>query len=56
MVKMGSKLSLLDAYPISLRFSDFVLVFFTVSIIAIIASGVSARLSIKGLDDIKKEL
>ena len=55
-VKMGSKLSLLDAYPISLRFSDFVLVFFTVSVIAIIASGVSARLSIKGLDDIKKEL
>ena len=55
-VKMGSKLSLLDAYPISLRFSDFVLVFFTVIVIAIIASGVSARLSIKGLDDIKQEL
>ncbi|MDP9046690.1 MAG: FtsX-like permease family protein, partial [Bacteroidota bacterium] len=56
MVKMGNKISLLDAYPVSLRFTDFVLVFITVSIIAVIASGISSRLSIKGLDDIKQDL
>lgn len=56
LVKMGSKMSIIDAYPISLRFTDFVLVFLTVGVIAIIASGISARLSIKGLDDIKQDL
>jgi len=56
LVKMGSKMSMTDAYPVSLRLSDFVLVFFTVSFIAVIASGISARLSIKGLNDIKHEL
>jgi lipoprotein-releasing system permease protein len=56
LVKMGAKLSILDAYPISLQLNNFVLVFLTVGIIAVIASGISARLSIKGLDDIKQEL
>jgi lipoprotein-releasing system permease protein len=55
-VKMGSKMSVLDAYPVSLRLSDFVLVFLTVIVVAIIASGISARLSIKGLSDIKQDL
>lgn len=56
LVKMGTKMSILDAYPISLKISDFTLVFFTVIVISIIASGISARLSIKGLDDIKQDL
>jgi len=56
LVKMGEKMSILDAYPVSLRFIDFILVFLTVSGISIIASGISARLSIKGLDDIKQDL
>lgn len=56
LVKMGSKISMLDAYPVSLRLTDFILVFITVSIIAVIASGISSRLSIKGLDDIKQDL
>jgi lipoprotein-releasing system permease protein len=56
LVKMGSKMSMIDAYPVSLRLSDFVLVFLTVSFIAVIASGISARLSIKGLDNIKQDL
>ncbi len=55
-IKMGSKMSVIDAYPVSLRFSDFVLVFLTVCTVAIIASGISARLSIKGLNDIKQDL
>ncbi len=56
LVKMGSKMTVLDAYPIALRISDFGLVFLTVSAIAVIASGISARLSIKGLIDIKQDL
>lgn len=45
-----------NAYPIALKGSDFVMVFFTVMAIAVIASAISARLSIKGLDDIKQDL
>jgi len=55
-IKMGENMSVIDAYPIELRATDFVLVFLTVGIIAVIASGVSAKLSVKGLDDIKGEL
>ena len=54
LVKMDSKMSVLDAYPISLRVSDFGLVFLTVTIVAVIASGISSRLSVKGLNDIKQ--
>lgn len=56
MVKMDSKMSILDAYPIAIRITDFGLVFLTVGIIAVVASGISAQLSIKGLDDIKQDL
>ncbi len=56
LVKMGSKMSLIDAYPVAIRLTDFGLVFLTVGAIAVIASGISARLSIKGLDDIKQDL
>ena len=55
-VKMGTKMSVIDAYPVALRWSDFFLVFITVSIISVLASGISARLSIRGLDEIKQEL
>ena len=56
LVKMGAKMSVLDAYPVAMRLSDFGLVFLTVSAVAVIASGISARLSIKGLNDIKQDL
>ncbi|WP_214073863.1 ABC transporter permease [Mucilaginibacter sp. dw_454] len=45
-----------NAYPVDIKGGDFLLVFFTVLAIAAIASGISARLSIKGLDDIKQDL
>ena len=56
LVKMGSKMSVLDAYPVSFRAGDFGLVFLTVGIISVIVSVISARLSIKGLNDIKQDL
>ncbi|MGN6396360.1 MAG: ABC transporter permease [Mucilaginibacter sp.] len=56
LVKMGAQTAIIDAYPVALKFRDFILVFLTVGIISVIASGISARLSIKGLDDIKQDL
>jgi lipoprotein-releasing system permease protein len=56
LIGMGGKTMVIDAYPVELRITDFVLVFFTVGIISVIASGISARLSIKGLNDIKQDL
>ncbi len=56
LVKMGTKMSVLDAYPVAFRFKDVVLVFLTVGGISLIASGISSRLSIKGLNDLKQDL
>ena len=56
LIKMGSKLTVMDAYPVAIKFFDFVIVFLTVIIIAVIASGISARLSVKRLDEINHEL
>jgi lipoprotein-releasing system permease protein len=55
-IKMGANLSVLDAYPVDFKVSDIGLVILTVAVISVIASGVSARLSIKGLDDMKQDL
>ncbi len=55
-IKFGDNLTAIDAYPIALKFTDFILVFLTVTGIATIASGISARLSIKRLGEIKEEL
>ena len=55
-IKMGSSLSVLDAYPVALKLSDIGLVFLTVTVIAVIASGISSRLSVKRLDEIKQDL
>jgi lipoprotein-releasing system permease protein len=55
-IKMGGTGPAADPYPMELRATDFILVFLTVGIIAVIASGVSARLSVKGLDDLKSDL
>jgi len=55
-IKFGDNLTAIDAYPIALKFTDFILVFLTVTGIAAIASGISARLSIKRLGEIKEEL
>jgi lipoprotein-releasing system permease protein len=55
-IKMGSAISVLDAYPVAFKLSDIGLVFVTVTIIAIIASGISSNLSVKRLDEIKQDL
>jgi lipoprotein-releasing system permease protein len=55
-IKFGDDLTAIDAYPIAIKFTDFILVFLTVTSIAAVASGISARLSIKRLGEIKEEL
>lgn len=56
LVRFGDNMSAIDAYPVALRAFDFVLVFITVGGISALASGISARLSIKRLGEIKEEL
>ncbi|WP_345950067.1 ABC transporter permease [Mucilaginibacter sp. PAMB04274] len=56
LVKMGGQMMVIDAYPVDMKFTDFILVFLTVTGISVIASGISARLSVKGLDEIKQDL
>lgn len=55
-IKMSENVTILTSYPIKLIVSDFALVLFTVTVISVIASAISARLSVKGLDDIKHDL
>jgi lipoprotein-releasing system permease protein len=55
-IKMGSAISVLDAYPVAFKLSDIGLVFITVIVIAVIASGISSNLSVKRLDEIKQDL
>ncbi|MDR6941843.1 FtsX-like permease family protein [Mucilaginibacter pocheonensis] len=56
LIKMGAQMSVIDAYPIDIDIANFGLVFLTVTVISVIAAGISARLSIKGLDEIKQDL
>ena len=56
MIKIGGGMTVIDAYPVDIKAADFGLVFLTVTIISVIASAISAQLSIKGLADIKQDL
>jgi len=55
-IKIGGSTTIIDAYPVDIKLTDIGLVFLTVMLISAIASAISARLSIKGLDDIKQDL
>jgi len=55
-ISMGSGMTVVSAYPVAFKLSDFILVLLTVNAIAVIAAGISARLSVKGLDEIKQDL
>lgn len=55
-IKMGENVAIIEGYPIKILARDFILVLVTVGVISVIASAISARLSVKGLDDIKHDL
>jgi len=55
-IKMDQPNLTTDAYPVNLKWTDFVLVFFTVCIISVIASYISSRLSVKNISNMKEDL
>lgn len=56
-VKMGdANFMFSNAYPIALKWKDFVLVFVTVSFFSFIAAGLASNLSVKKIDRINKDL
>jgi len=56
LITMGEGNLLVSAYPIILKFKDFVMVFFTVLSVSIIASGISARWSMQHFNNVKESL
>ncbi len=55
-ITMSQNNMVVNAYPIALKFSDFILVFITVFIISFIASFVSSRLSVKRFENLRDDL
>jgi lipoprotein-releasing system permease protein len=56
-VKMSQEnLMISNSYPIAFKWTDFLLVFVTVSLFSFIASGLSARLSVKKINDVNQDL
>lgn len=56
-IKMADDLNpLLNAYPVTLKWTDFIFVFATVCSISAIASAISANLSVKSLDTLREDL
>ena len=58
LVKMGETnlVGISNAYPIALKWKDFILVFITVSIFSLIASSLAANLSVKKIDNLNQDL
>ncbi|KQC01493.1 ABC transporter permease [Pedobacter sp. Hv1] len=58
LVKMGETgmLGMSNAYPIALKWKDFVLVFVTVGIFSLIASSLASNLSVKKIDRLNQDL
>lgn len=56
LIKMGEANFFTEAYPIALKWSDFLLVFATVALISILASLISSRLSIRHVQNLREDL
>lgn len=58
LVKMGETnlLGISNAYPIALKWKDFILVFVTVSFFSLIASSLASNLSVKKIDHLNQDL
>lgn len=56
LITMGQESFITDAYPIAMKVRDFGLVFLTVILISVIASGISSRLSVNKIYDLKEDL
>lgn len=56
LIKMAEANLITESYPVGINPLDFVLVFFTVTGISLITSGIASRLSVKNLGNMKDEL
>jgi len=52
-IHMGAENMVTDVYPVAMRIGDFFLVFLTVLVVSGIASAISARLSVKNMEQLK---
>jgi ABC-type lipoprotein release transport system permease subunit len=56
LITMGQDSFITDSYPVKMKLSDFGLVFFTVTLISVLASGISSRLSVNKIYSLKEDL
>ena len=56
LIKMNTGSFLVEAYPIALKGSDFILVLTTVTSISVLASFISSRLSIQHTQNLREDL
>lgn len=57
LIKMGEDSNtLISAYPVALKYKDFILVFITVGVFSFLASALSSNLSVKKIDQINQSL
>lgn len=55
-IKMGSMNLITSAYPITLKWMDFILVFGTVITVSLLASSISSRLSVQHIENLRDDL
>lgn len=55
-IKMSGVNLMIDAYPIVIKWTDFILVFGTVLLVSLIASAISSRLSVKNTNYLREDL
>ena len=55
-ISMSGANMIIDHYPVGIKLTDFFLVFATVLIVSVIASGISSRLSVKNTVNLRKDL
>ncbi|MEJ7692307.1 FtsX-like permease family protein [Daejeonella sp.] len=55
-IKMAGASLIIDSYPVGIKWTDFILVFGTVLLVSLIASGISSTLSVKNTGSLREEL
>ena len=55
-IAMSGANLMIDTYPVGIKLSDFILVFGTVLLVSVIASGISSRLSVKNSMNLREDL
>ncbi len=56
LIKMSGANLMINSYPVTIKWTDFILVFGTVLLVSMLASSVSSRLSVKHIKNLKEDL